>query len=282
MKRNTVTLLPFAPHQQQNSPNRPPQRSSIHSRLPSIIHTSVPCIMSGTSRRPLFDISRRSNPLRTSPSIISKSSCDTTTTSSSTSSSSGSSYSNTSPTSSSTPPPSLPPSPPPPLKPTNRSPGKSRPLPQPPAATRHSLVPNDAVPLGQVRTRSPPPAWSPPETPLITVRPTRPRVMLPSAAPQRQSSHSSDGLLAPNLPRRSLTPIEDPVSSPEQSRVRPLPRRPVPPGPPSEANTPIAPFGLPRWNTDTLTILQDDASSPDDDSRAIDWDLIDEVMKRAA
>jgi len=58
--------------------------------------------------------------------------------------------------------------------------------------------------------------------------------------------------------------------------------RPVPPGPPSEANTPIAPFGRPRWQADSLMDLQDDIPSPYDDRRAIDWDLIDEIMKRAS
>jgi len=58
--------------------------------------------------------------------------------------------------------------------------------------------------------------------------------------------------------------------------------RPVPPGPPSEANTPVAPFGIPRWQPDSLTNLQDDITSPYDDRRAIDWDLIDEVMKHAS
>jgi hypothetical protein len=95
--------------------------------------------------------------------------------------------------------------------------------------------------------------------------------MLPPAPRQRHPSPSSS------------PPVTQLGSSPAQPRVRPLPTRPVPPGPPSENNTPIAPFGLPRWPADTLTIPKDDTSpSPYDDRRAIDWDLIDEVMKHAS
>src|SRR5580698_4692883 len=110
MKRQTVSLLPFAPHQQSNLPPPPwsPQHSVLNSsRLPSLIDTSVPCIMSSTSPKQLFVLSRRPIPLRIRPSIISEASCDTTTSSSSSSSSasSSSSYPNaSSPTSLSTPP----------------------------------------------------------------------------------------------------------------------------------------------------------------------------------
>jgi len=90
----------------------------------------------------------------------------------------------------------------------------------------------------------------------------------------------------PSLPRHppqiSFASLDGSVSSPDHLRVRPLPMRPVPPGPPSEANTPIALLGLPRWQSDGLTNSQDDIPSPYDDRRAIDWDLIDEVMKRAS
>lgn len=58
--------------------------------------------------------------------------------------------------------------------------------------------------------------------------------------------------------------------------------RPVPPGPPSEGSTPVVSFGLPHWQADTLIPPQDDTLSPYDDRRAIDWDLIDEVMTHAS
>src|SRR6266404_1790819 len=177
MKRQTVSLLPFAPHQRPNAPPPPwsPQHSVTNSRLPSLVNTSVPCIMSSTSRKQqqLFILSRRPNPLRIRPSIISEASCDTTTScSSESSSSSSSSFPNSSsPTSLSTPPTSSPPSPSPPppyvlitpswrfrqsdcracgcdaliaiasharfslFSSSNHLPGKSRPLPQPPAPT---------------------------------------------------------------------------------------------------------------------------------------------------
>ena len=70
------------------------------------------------------------------------------------------------------------------------------------------------------------------------------------------------------------------MSSLEPPRVRRLPMRPVPPGPPSEVDTPVAPFGR-ATVTDSLTIPEDDSPSPYDDQRAIDWDLIDEVMMHA-
>src|SRR6266576_2094902 len=118
MKRQTVTLLPFAPHQQSNSPPPPwsPQHSVVNSRLPSLIDTSVPCIMSSTSPKQLFVLSRRPIPLRIRPSIISEASCETTSSSSSSSSESSSSSFPivSSPTSLSTPPTSSPPSPSPP------------------------------------------------------------------------------------------------------------------------------------------------------------------------
>jgi hypothetical protein len=172
------------------------------------------------------------------------------------------------------------------ISPSNRSPGKSRPLPQPPAPTERSPFSNSNNPAaGQFRPpRTPPPAWSPPETepsfiPPAAARPTRPRVMLPSAASHPLSESPRLLLASPSSPPYTQP---DPSVSPLQPRVRPLPTRPVPPGPPSEDNTPVAPFGLPRWQADTLTIPQDDTSlSPYDDRRAIDWDLIDEVMKRA-
>ena len=87
--------------------------------------------------------------------------------------------------------------------------------------------------------------------------------------------------MSPNSPRAHLTTVLDGSVSSGQLRVRPLPMRPVPPGPPSEDNTPIAPFRAPRWHTDALTIPQDEIPSPLDDRGAIDWDLIDEVMKNA-
>jgi len=95
--------------------------------------------------------------------------------------------------------------------------------------------------------------------------------MLPPAHQERHPLASSSP---------PFTQLDGCVSSSAQPRVRPLPTRPVPPGPPSENNTPIAPFGLPRWHADTLTFPQDD--TPSDDRRAIDWDLIDEVMKHAS
>ena len=158
------------------------------------------------------------------------------------------------------------------ISPSNRSPGKSRPLPQPPAPLERSPFSTNAAAAGQFRPRTPPPAWSPPET-ALAARPTRPTVMLPPAPQERQPPASRSP---------PFTQLDGCASSPAQPRVRPLPTRPVPPGPPSENNTPIAPFVLPRWHADTLTIPQDDTSlSPYDDRRAIDWDLIDEVMKHA-
>jgi len=172
------------------------------------------------------------------------------------------------------------------ISPSNRSPGKSRPLPQPPAPTERSPFPNNAAAAatGQLRPRTPPPAWSPPEpapsfvAAAAAARPTRPRVALPQ---ERQSSSESPRVPLIS-PRSTPAQLDGSASSLVQPRVRPLPTRPVPPGPPSEDNTPIAPFGLPRWQADALTIPQDDTSmSPYDDRHAIDWDLIDEVMKRA-
>lgn len=165
------------------------------------------------------------------------------------------------------------------ISPSNHSPGKSRPLPQPPAPVERppfSTIAAAAAAAGQFRPRTPPPAWSPPETEssLFPARPTRPTVMLP---PGPQEPHPPVSSSPP------FTQLDGYVSSPPQPRVRPLPTRPVPPGPPSENNTPIAPFGLPRWHADTVTSPQDDTSlSPSDDRRAIDWDLIDEVMKHAS
>ncbi len=323
---STVTLLPFGPHQHQpqHSLAWSSQRSTTRSRLPSVLGVSVPCIMSAPAPSQLFEVSRRPNQLRIRPSIISEaSSCDT---SSSSSSSSSSSFPSTSPTSCSNSSPSLPPSPPPYvhfllnpfgksrhtdrrrchvgampestfhhdripchflISPSNRSLGKSRPLPQPPAPAPTERLPfsNNAADPGQFRPRTPPPAWSPPETETsfipagIVARPTRPRVMLPSLPQERLASESPRTQFPPSSP---FTRKEGTISSPVQPRVRPLPTRPVPPGPPSEDNTPVAPFGLPRWQADTLTTPQDNTSlSPYDDRRAIDWDLIDEVMEHA-
>ncbi len=88
--------------------------------------------------------------------------------------------------------------------------------------------------------------------------------------------------MTPSSPSPHRTALDGSISSPGQLRVRPLPMRPVPPGPPSEANTPIAPFVVPRWEVDTLTTPSDESLSPYDDRRAIDWDLIDEVMTHAS
>lgn len=88
--------------------------------------------------------------------------------------------------------------------------------------------------------------------------------------------------MTPSSPRTHRTALDGSISSPGQLRVRRLPMRPVPPGPPSESNTPIAPYGLPRWEPETLTIPPDEMLSPYDDRRAIDWDLIDEVMTHAS
>jgi len=88
--------------------------------------------------------------------------------------------------------------------------------------------------------------------------------------------------MTPSSPRTHRTVLDGSISSPGQLRVRRLPMRPVPPGPPSEDNTPIAPFRVPRWEVDTLTIPPDEILSPYDDRRAIDWDLIDEVMTHAS
>ena len=170
------------------------------------------------------------------------------------------------------------------ISPSNHLPGKSRPLPRPPAPTERPVVPYDAAHDGEPRPRSPPPAWSPPETSPINVRPTLPGLILPVAPPrpQRDSSGSPEVRVTPNSPRAHLTAPDGSVSSPGQLRVRPLPMRPVPPGPPSEDNTPIAPYRVPRWHADPMTIPQDEiSSSPYDDRAAIDWDLIDEVMKNA-
>jgi hypothetical protein len=105
--------------------------------------------------------------------------------------------------------------------------------------------------------------------------------ILPLAPPPRWecSAASPEPRVTPVSPRPHL---DGTVSSPGQLRVRPLPMRPVPPGPPSEDNTPIAPFGVPRWHADAVTIPQDETPSPYDDRSAIDWDLIDEVMTHAS
>ncbi|KAH9029698.1 hypothetical protein EDB85DRAFT_1965609 [Lactarius pseudohatsudake] len=287
MKVTSTTLLPFAPHQQLvPSSHSSPQRASVYSRVPinSSILYSMPS--SASPLHDFFDVPHRPNSLRFRPSIISEASYESS--SSSSSSTSSSSFPNTSPTSCSTPPSSLPPSPPP----TSSSFGKSRPLPkipksQPPpsiASPRHPL-PSTVPPH---RPRSPPPAWSPRQTTPVSgrspppasspARPQRPKVILPLTLPQRPSSASPTPRLAPP-PRLYTPPIDGSHAAP--LRVRPLPVRPPPPGPPSEGDTPIAPFGKLRW-TDALPIPEDDDPSLCDDRRAIDWDLIDEVMKHAS
>ncbi len=87
--------------------------------------------------------------------------------------------------------------------------------------------------------------------------------------------------MTPCSPSTHLSALDGSMLSPGQLRVRPLPMRPVPPGPPSEANTPIAPSRVPRWEADTLTITPDEIL-PYDDCPAIDWDLIDEVMTHSS
>ncbi|KAH8989340.1 hypothetical protein EDB86DRAFT_3081067 [Lactarius hatsudake] len=115
-------------------------------------------------------------------------------------------------------------------------------------------------------------------TPSVVAATDHAGVILPPTLPQRPSSASPTPRLAPP-PRLYTPPIDGSHAAP--LRVRPLPVRPPPPGPPSEGDTPIAPFGKLRW-TDPLTIPEDDDPSLCDDRRAIDWDLIDEVMKHAS
>ncbi|KAI0247503.1 hypothetical protein BJV78DRAFT_911870 [Lactifluus subvellereus] len=281
MKLTTATLLPFAPHQEQISSTYSSQRALVHSKLPSLFNNSLPCAMSSPSPRRLIDVPLRPNSLRNRPSVISKSSCES-------SSSSSSSFPDTSPTSYSTPPSSLPPSPPPPSR-SSHSSGKSRPLPQPPkfpqppppnSTSGRLPLPNPADAPGHLRPRSPPPAWSPPGTPSEPApppaRPMRPRLVIPPLPQQRQSGATPDVRSTPAPPQTSTPLRNGPISSP---RVRRLPMRPVPPGPPSEVNTPVAPFARARWPADSLTIPEDDTP---DDQRAIDWDLIDEVMMHAS
>lgn len=58
--------------------------------------------------------------------------------------------------------------------------------------------------------------------------------------------------------------------------------RPPPPGPPGEGDTPVAQFGRVRWiSEEPSLVFEDDESALCDDRRAIDWDLIDEVMTHA-
>jgi hypothetical protein len=318
----TTTLLPFAPHQQPIPSSHPPQRASIHARASARVPVISSILSSmSTSASPLcvFDVPRRPNSLRIRPSTISETSYES---SSSSASSSSSFFPNTSPTSCTTPSSSLPLTPPyvyspfyisnfgnltimsvhaliaivTQISPTSISFGKSRPLPKipksqspPPIATSRLPLPSTAPPH---RPRSPPPAWSPPESIPVsrrsppptpsTARPQRPKVMLPPPPPQRPSST----FLSPRAPspRAYALPIDRSVtaSRPASLRVRPLPMRPPPPGPPSDGDTPVAPFGQVRWMTDASTIPEDDDSSLCDDRRAIDWDLIDEVMMHAS
>ncbi|KAI9430928.1 hypothetical protein H4582DRAFT_2085862 [Lactarius indigo] len=161
---------------------------------------------------------------------------------------------------------------------------------QPPPLIATSEHPRHPLPstIPPHRPRSPPPAWSPRQTPPVSgrsplptsspARPQRPKVILPPTLPQRPSSASPTPRLAPP-PRLYTPPIDGSHAGP--LRVRPLPVRPPPPGPPSEGDTPIAPFGKLRW-TDSLMLPEDEDPSLCDDRRAIDWDLIDEVMKHAS
>ncbi|KAI0260912.1 hypothetical protein BC834DRAFT_496227 [Gloeopeniophorella convolvens] len=274
MKRTTTTttLLPFRPRPETPSPSMfYPQRGPSHSKAPSL-DTSLSYTMPSSGPNHYLNLPRARS--RTTPSIISEASC---------ASSSSSSSSGVSPTYTSTPPSSLPPSP----SPSNLSFGKLRPLPHPPkqqppnipSPTRQRPPPrSSALPASPTRPITPPPAWSPRQTPAS--RPTPPQLLMPPTPPQRQSMTTPDARLTPRASALQPAPA---VQSPEQSRVRPLPSRPPPPGPPSEGNTPVALFGRPRWHTDPGSIPEDEPSpSPGDDRRAIDWDLIDEVMKHAS
>ncbi|KAN0124562.1 hypothetical protein V8E53_015808 [Lactarius tabidus] len=290
----TTTLLPFAPHQQiipsSHSSQRASARSSVHSRVP-IISSILYSMPSSARLRGLFDAPRRPNPLRIRPSTISETSYESESSCASSASSSSSSFPNTSPTSCSTPLSSLPPSPPP----STSSFGKSRPLPKipksPPPPTSSPLPHPLPATSPPPRPRSPPPAWSPPQTipvsrrspppPSSSARPQRPKVMLPPTPPQRLSSAT----LRP-ASRIYSPPIDDDGSltalPPAPLRVRPLPMRPAPPGPPGEGDTPVAQFGRVRWISEPSLVFEDDDSALCDDRRAIDWDLIDEVMTHSS
>ena len=170
--------------------------------------------------------------------------------------------------------------------------GKSRPLPKIPKSPPPPPTALPATSPPPSRPRSPPPAWSPPQTtpvsrrsppptssssPSSSARPQRPKVMLPPTPPQRLSSAT----LRP-ASRIYSPPIDDDGSltalPSAPLRVRPLPRRPPPPGPPGEGDTPVAQFGRVRWISEPS---EEDESTLYDDRRAIDWDLIDEVMTHA-
>ena len=183
------------------------------------------------------------------------------------------------------------------IRPTSSSFGKSRPLPKIPksppppldATFGHSSLPLPS-PSPPPRPRSPPPAWSPPQTVPVSrrspsptsssARPLRPHVVLPPTPPQRPSS-------ATPTPRFRVysTLIDDgsvTALPPAPLRVRPLPMRPPPPGPPGEGDTPVAQFGRVRWISESSMISEEeDDSGLCDDRRAIDWDLIDEIMTHA-
>ncbi|KAI0052554.1 hypothetical protein FA95DRAFT_1601602 [Auriscalpium vulgare] len=177
-----------------------------------------------------------------------------------------------SPTSLYTPPSSVPSSP----SPSQSSFTKRRPLPHlPPSPAAHPLP----TPPAALRFSTSPRAKRADAAPRLTVLTTPPRRgprPQPSPSPFTADSPASAAtIIAPfplhDLPAYPTSPSYS-VHSISSPRVRPLPRRPPPPGPPSEGTTPVTLFGRPMW-----MLEEDDAPAGQ-----IDWALIDEVMERAS